>query len=74
MLGKKFFRDEDGAVSTEYVRVQENFLKAEQGSIAVEWIILIAGTAIFLVVGVAAIMGGMSNLFSAWSVYFGGGS
>jgi Flp pilus assembly pilin Flp len=50
------------------------FLKQERGSVAVEYIILVAAAAIILTVGVAALMGGMSSYFSNWADFFNSGS
>jgi Flp pilus assembly pilin Flp len=50
------------------------FLKNDQGSVAIEYVILVAGAAILLGVGVAALMNAMSGYFSNWADFFNSGS
>jgi Flp pilus assembly pilin Flp len=50
----------------------KKFFKEDQGGpIAAEYVIFVAAIGIILAVGVAALFNGMSDLFGAWSGYFG---
>ena len=46
------------------------FSDDQAGVLAAEYVIFVAAIGIILVVGVAALLGGMSDLFAAWSNYF----
>lgn len=52
----------------------KKFLQEERGSVAVEYVILVAVAAALLAVGVTVMFNAMSDLFSAWAGYFGAGS
>jgi Flp pilus assembly pilin Flp len=50
-----------------------DFLQDDQGSIAVEYVILVAAAAILLVVGVGALFHAMSDYFNNWAAFFNAG-
>jgi Flp pilus assembly pilin Flp len=50
------------------------FLQEDDGSVAVEYVILVAIAAVLLTGGVLALRNALSDLFSAWATYFGAGS
>jgi Flp pilus assembly pilin Flp len=50
----------------------EKFLKEEKGVVAAEYVIFVAAIGTLLAVGVFALTGAMSDLFTAWAGYFGG--
>jgi Flp pilus assembly pilin Flp len=51
-----------------------DFMKDDQGSVAMEYVILVAAAAILLVVGVMALMNAMSGYFNNWATFFNAGS
>jgi Flp pilus assembly pilin Flp len=49
----------------------KQFLREELGAvITAEYVIFLAAIGIILVVGIAALFGGLQNLFNAYSTYF----
>ena len=52
----------------------KKFLQEDDGAVVVEYVIFVAAAAILLAVGVWALFGAMSELFTAWATYFGAGS
>jgi Flp pilus assembly pilin Flp len=51
----------------------KKFLQEERGSVAIEYVILVAFAAL-MVVGVIILYDAMSDLFQNWATYFGAGS
>jgi Flp pilus assembly pilin Flp len=49
-----------------------NFLKDDQGVVSLEYLLFVAAIAIFLTVGVIALMNGMSSYFNSWAGFFSG--
>ena len=52
----------------------KEFLHGERGSVATEYVILVAVCAILLTGGVILLFDALSDLFAAWATYFGAGS
>ncbi len=45
-------------------------LAGDEGTVAVEYVVLVAAVGIILIVGVAALFNSMSGLFNQWANYF----
>lgn len=52
----------------------KRFLQEDQGVVSMEYVIFVATAAILLIVGVAALMGAMSDYFNKWATFFNGGT
>jgi len=52
----------------------KKFLQGERGSVAIEYVILVAVCVVLLAAGVGVLYDALSGLFAAWATYFGAGS
>jgi Flp pilus assembly pilin Flp len=50
-----------------------NLLEDDRGVVSLEYLLFVAAIAIFLTVGVSALMGAMSGYFNSWVTFFNSG-
>jgi Flp pilus assembly pilin Flp len=48
------------------------FIREDEGVIAVEYIVFLAGIGTVLIIGVALLFNALSTFFGSWATYFGG--
>ena len=48
----------------------KKFLKNNQATVAIEYVVFVAAVGILLIVGVGVLFKSMSGLFSGWASYF----